>query len=402
MRPLARSAFPLLALLAACSKGDTTAPDTGRLQVNDHRPRRPRPRSSRSADRPATRAARHRERARSATSTPGVYTINASKVTANGSTYTPSPARPRSTSSAGTTPTIVDVAYGVSTRRDRPHRDRPPARDERQRHDHRPVATIRHVVASVADTLTNLAPGRVHDRRGQRHEQRPISTTRRRSRQHGHRHRLDDADAGDGHLRRLGGTQSLHRRHVRHAGDADLHRHRAAREGPRRVPARLRPREPRRTRRRRRCASAGTMAAPRRSAPTRSSRRAAAVPTTIDQGTLTNSWNLHVPGIADPAGPLDPRRRRSAATRSPKRTRATTASRSRGTPQALTVHTENPFNVTLVPVRTKVDGLTGNVSAGNAESFMGFLQRIHPVPSAQHHRARDLHHHGLDARAAVE
>ena len=113
MRPLVRSAFPLLTLLAACSKGESTAPTTGTLQVN----------ITGLGTAPAlVNIGGPAAYTRSITGTstlsnlaPGVYAINAAKVPANGATYAPSPAASSWNVVAGTTPTVVDVAYGVST-----------------------------------------------------------------------------------------------------------------------------------------------------------------------------------------------------------------------------------------------------------------------------------------------
>lgn len=93
------------------------------------------------------------------------------------------------------------------------------------------------------------------------------------------------------------------------------------------------------------------------------------VPTSINEGDLTKSWNLSVPGASIHAGmtisiQVDPT---SAITEADKTNNAASG--------APTVNTANPFNCVIVPV--KQGGLTGRV--GTATSWLDRFQRMYPI-----------------------
>jgi hypothetical protein len=50
-----------------------------------------------------------------------------------------------------------------------------------------------------------------------------------------------------------------------------------------------------------------------------------------------------------------------------------------GTPLPLQVQNASTFHVSLVPVKTNVDGRTGNVTAGNKEQYLDATMRMHPL-----------------------
>ncbi len=103
------------------------------------------------------------------------------------------------------------------------------------------------------------------------------------------------------------------------------------------------------------------------------------VPTVITEGILTSSWNLPVPGTLIQTGlsvlaDVDPRNVIAEGNETNNQFPVS------GTALALDVRTASPAYVTLVPVKTS-DGLTGLVNAANVDSFLTFLQKIHPIPS---------------------
>ncbi len=104
------------------------------------------------------------------------------------------------------------------------------------------------------------------------------------------------------------------------------------------------------------------------------------VPTAVDEGTLTSSWNVLVPGTlvqpnlrvlaeVDPAGSIA------------ESDEVDNQFPLSGTPGAVDVRLLPTFNIRFVPVLQQVNGLTGNVSAGNQESFLNDLKKLLPVGS---------------------
>ncbi len=103
----------------------------------------------------------------------------------------------------------------------------------------------------------------------------------------------------------------------------------------------------------------------------------ASVPTTLAEGTLGSSWNATLtasdlrPGLqivvdVDPNNTLaEPDETDNVWPRT-------------GT-AALTVRNVAPFNVVLVPVHQSANGLTGNVTEGNKETFLQMTRRIMPL-----------------------
>lgn len=101
------------------------------------------------------------------------------------------------------------------------------------------------------------------------------------------------------------------------------------------------------------------------------------VPTSINEGSLSSSWNIAIPGnLIQPDYSLmvdvDP------GLLIPETDEANNAWLSSVTPQALDVRDLPVLSMTLVPVHTAAG--TGNVSDGNAGTYMDFTRRIHPIP----------------------
>ncbi len=95
----------------------------------------------------------------------------------------------------------------------------------------------------------------------------------------------------------------------------------------------------------------------------------ASVPTTITEGTLSSSWNLLIP-----AATVQPNLRVLAdvdpANGVPESNEADNTFPVGGTPFVLDVRTVPTWNVRFVPVLQSVNGLQGNVTAGNTATFL--------------------------------
>lgn len=103
----------------------------------------------------------------------------------------------------------------------------------------------------------------------------------------------------------------------------------------------------------------------------------ASVPTSIAEGSLTNSWNQLIPGSLLQSGytlqvDVDPDNLIAEGSEANNTWPAT------GSPQALDVRDLPVLDMTLVPVTTTSG--TGNVHSGNAASFMDYTRRMHPIP----------------------
>jgi hypothetical protein len=105
-----------------------------------------------------------------------------------------------------------------------------------------------------------------------------------------------------------------------------------------------------------------------------------AVPTTVNESALANSWNVAVPGslirpglaiVAD----VDP----SQAI--PESQRANNNFPVSGTPLLLTVKSLSQFYLRFIPVKQSVNNLTGGVSAENKDALLVKTVKIHPISS---------------------
>lgn len=102
------------------------------------------------------------------------------------------------------------------------------------------------------------------------------------------------------------------------------------------------------------------------------------VPTVMDEGTLTGSWNVPVPGtLVQPnlrvLADVDPSLATAESNESDNQFPLS------GTPAIVDVRALPTFNLRFVPVLQQVNGLQGNVSDANKESFLGELKRMLPV-----------------------
>jgi len=105
----------------------------------------------------------------------------------------------------------------------------------------------------------------------------------------------------------------------------------------------------------------------------------ASVPLSITEDVLGSSWNLPVPKTLIQPGlsvlaDVDP------ANVVFEGNETNNDFPANGTPLALDVRTASPAFVTLVPVMTS-DGRTGAVNSGNMDSYLAFMQKVHPIPS---------------------
>jgi hypothetical protein len=104
----------------------------------------------------------------------------------------------------------------------------------------------------------------------------------------------------------------------------------------------------------------------------------ASTTTSVQEGELTLSWNIPVPGsliltnlsvIAE----VDPDKLIGESDDADNIFPRT------GTPQALDVRTVPPFAIRFVPVRQRANGLEGNVTATNKGQFLDLTRRIYPL-----------------------
>ena len=374
MRSSVASAITLLALLAACSKSDSTAPNTGKLQLDitglGSAP------AIVTVSGPASYSHSVTSSATLGNLTPGTYTIHASNVAANSSTFSPTPAATSVSVVAGSTPTIVAIAYAVSTGGIALTVNGLATGTNANVTINGPLNF--QYLATASHTLGNLPTGSytissVSVSNGSNfYDPTPLSQTINVPASTTPTAATVTYAISAGLNLYIDGMY-LTQATQTYTGTVPLVKDRA---GFLRVFVRANHANTATPKVRVRWYNGG--ASPIRTDTLLSPNTG--VPTSIDQGTLTSSWNIHVPGSLIQPGltilaDVDPG---NAVAESNESDNSFPAN---GTPLAMTVHTENPFNITLVPVRTKVDGLTGNVSAGNAETFLSFLQRIHPVPS---------------------
>jgi hypothetical protein len=103
------------------------------------------------------------------------------------------------------------------------------------------------------------------------------------------------------------------------------------------------------------------------------------VPLRRDEGTLTASWNVVVPGSLIRPGlaflaDVDPA---NAIAEANETDNAFPATGGRGT---LSVRRAPPLSITLIPVRQSANQLQGDVTDANRDQYLDLAQRIHPLP----------------------
>ncbi len=106
----------------------------------------------------------------------------------------------------------------------------------------------------------------------------------------------------------------------------------------------------------------------------------ASVPQSVDESSLSNSWNVAIPSTYIQPGykllvDVDDN---GAVTEGSESNNTWPAS---GVAQALDVRTLNPFRVTFLPVQTG-DSRTGNVTSGMLASYTSLLEKIWPINNA--------------------
>lgn len=102
------------------------------------------------------------------------------------------------------------------------------------------------------------------------------------------------------------------------------------------------------------------------------------VPTSVDQSTLTKSWNVKIPGATIQPGfqilaDVDP------DNEVPESNEQDNSFPANGTPLSLQVAALQPFKIRFVSIVQAENGLVGNVNASNVESYLTFARKIHPV-----------------------
>ncbi len=102
------------------------------------------------------------------------------------------------------------------------------------------------------------------------------------------------------------------------------------------------------------------------------------VPTAANQSSLASSWNVLIPGSLIQPGlkvlaDVDPNGTIAETDRDNNQFPVS------GTPQTVDVRTLPTFQVRLVPVLQQTNGLSGNVTSANLESFLGDLKQMLPV-----------------------
>ncbi len=113
-----------------------------------------------------------------------------------------------------------------------------------------------------------------------------------------------------------------------------------------------------------------------------------AVTQSVNEGTLTSSWNVLVPGAlivpgarilteVDPGGAI------------PEQDEGDNFYPATAVPQPVAVRTLLPFEIRLVPVLQSVNGLQGNVTTGNMNDFLTSILKTMPISA-----------HDVDVRAA--
>jgi hypothetical protein len=104
------------------------------------------------------------------------------------------------------------------------------------------------------------------------------------------------------------------------------------------------------------------------------------VPTKVDQSSMNNSWNLKIPKAMVQPGlqvlaEVDPA---NEVEESDEQDNSFPVS---GTPKTLSITALQPLRIRLVPVFQADNGLTGNVTAANMDSYLAFALKIHPLSS---------------------
>ncbi len=102
------------------------------------------------------------------------------------------------------------------------------------------------------------------------------------------------------------------------------------------------------------------------------------VPTSVNEGALSSSWNMSVPGSMIKPGlsilaDVDP------SQTIPEVRRNNNSFPTSGTPLALTVNNLSTLYIRFVPVKQSVNGLTGVVSTSNKDALLAKTVKIHPI-----------------------
>ncbi len=104
----------------------------------------------------------------------------------------------------------------------------------------------------------------------------------------------------------------------------------------------------------------------------------ASVPTSVDQSSLANSWNVKIPAATIQAGlqilaDVDPT---NAMSESNEENNSFPAN---GSPLTLSITALQPFRIRFVPMVQAENGRTGRITSATVEDYLSFTRKIHPV-----------------------
>jgi hypothetical protein len=121
---------------------------------------------------------------------------------------------------------------------------------------------------------------------------------------------------------------------------------------------------------------------------------ASSVPTSVDQSSLTKSWNVKIPAATIQPGlqilaDVDPGNEISESNE------ADNSFPTNGTPQSLQITAMQTFRLRFVPMVQAENGRTGNVNASNLQTYLTFTRKIHAVSSIDADLREPYTVHGL-------
>ena len=104
------------------------------------------------------------------------------------------------------------------------------------------------------------------------------------------------------------------------------------------------------------------------------------VPTSVDQSSMSKSWNVKIPGATiqpglqiladvDPSGAIQESNKQN------------NSFPTNGSPLALPISALQTFRLRFVPMVQAENGRTGGITASNIETYLTFTRKIHPVSS---------------------
>jgi hypothetical protein len=107
---------------------------------------------------------------------------------------------------------------------------------------------------------------------------------------------------------------------------------------------------------------------------------ASSVPTSVDQSSLTKSWNVKIPGSMIQPGlavlaDVDPTNTVAESNE------GDNSFPTSGTPQSLSISALQTFRLRFIPMVQEENGRRGAITASNIDTYLTFTRKIHPVSS---------------------